>query len=134
GLIVQIGLVALVAMLIWRWWQRRQNPAMAMAGAPSMHDNMANPARPNILPFTGFGSAAPAAPQQAVAGTDEVGLQPADFDVFERLLGEVQTAYGAEDLSALRARATPEMVSYFSESLSENASKGVVNQLSDIKL
>ena len=29
GLIVQVGLIAIVAMLIWRWFQRRNQPAMA---------------------------------------------------------------------------------------------------------
>ena len=31
-------------------------------------------------------------------------------------------------------RLTPEMLSYYAEELSENASRGVVNQLSDVKL
>jgi len=57
-----------------------------------------------------------------------------DFDSFERLLGEIQTAYGREDLAALRARVTPEMLSYYAEELSENASRGVVNEISDVKL
>jgi predicted lipid-binding transport protein (Tim44 family) len=34
----------------------------------------------------------------------------------------------------LRARATPEMVSYFAEDLAANASRGVVNRISDVKL
>ena len=61
-------------------------------------------------------------------------IKPADFDAFERILGEVQTAYGAEDLGALRARVTPEMLSYYSEELAKNASRGLVNQLSNVKL
>src|SRR5262249_21723302 len=56
------------------------------------------------------------------------------FNTFEHLLGEIQTAYGAEDLNRLRNRATPEMLSYFSEELAANASKGVVNQISAVKL
>src|SRR5215813_12797914 len=36
GLIFQLGLVALVAMLVWRWFQRRNQPAMA--GGPMMRD------------------------------------------------------------------------------------------------
>ena len=51
-----------------------------------------------------------------------------------RLLGEVQTAYGREDLTALRALVTPEMLSYYADELSENASRSVVNELRDIKL
>jgi predicted lipid-binding transport protein (Tim44 family) len=50
------------------------------------------------------------------------------------LLTDVQTAYSAEDLSALRGKATPEMVSYFAEELADNASRGVINQVTDVKL
>jgi len=71
--------------------------------------------------------------RQAKAG-EPIQLQPEDFSAFEKLLGEVQTAYGREDLSALRSRVTPEMLSYYAEELSENASRGVVNELSDVKL
>jgi Tim44-like domain len=42
--------------------------------------------------------------------------------------------YGAEDLGALRARMTPEMLSYYSEEMAKNSSRGVVNHLSDVKL
>ena len=61
-------------------------------------------------------------------------IEPADFDAFERLLGEIQTAYGAGDLGTLRARATPEMLSYFSDDLAKNATRGVVNEVSGVKL
>ena len=66
--------------------------------------------------------------------TEPIEVTPADFDKFERLLGDIQTAYGKEDLGALRAHTTPEMLSYFSEDLARNASRGVVNQISDVKL
>ena len=46
----------------------------------------------------------------------------------------MQAAYGAEDLARLRREATPEMLSYFSEDLAANASKGVINRVSDVKL
>lgn len=71
----------------------------------------------------------------AAAGpTDTVGIQATDFDMFERRLLEVQDAYSREDLASLRACATPEMVSYFAEELKENAAKGVVNRITDVKL
>jgi predicted lipid-binding transport protein (Tim44 family) len=79
----------------------------------------------------GLGGGASAA---RASGTDEVGTTPEDFNVFERLLGEVQAAYGAEDLAQLRTRVTPEMLSYYSEELAANASRGVVNRISDVKL
>ena len=80
--------------------------------------------------FGGFGGGA-AAPAPVV---EPLEIKGEDFDTFERLLGEVQTAYGREDLAALRQHLTPEMLSYYAEELSENASRGVVNQISDVKL
>jgi predicted lipid-binding transport protein (Tim44 family) len=46
----------------------------------------------------------------------------------------VQSAYSAEDLARLRRLVTPEILSYFSEELAANASKGVINRVSDVKL
>jgi predicted lipid-binding transport protein (Tim44 family) len=56
------------------------------------------------------------------------------YDAFERLLGEIQTAYAAEDLLALRTTLTPELLSYFSEELAANASRGLINRVTDVKL
>jgi len=57
-----------------------------------------------------------------------------DYDAFERLLGEIQSAYSAEDINALRSKVTPEMLSYFSEQLAENASRGVINKVDNVRL
>ncbi|OYX14149.1 MAG: hypothetical protein B7Z15_04970 [Rhizobiales bacterium 32-66-8] len=65
---------------------------------------------------------------------DEVGIRPADFDAFERLLSEVQDAFGREDYGALRERSTPEIMSFLSEELSQNATQGQRNHVSDVKL
>jgi predicted lipid-binding transport protein (Tim44 family) len=51
-----------------------------------------------------------------------------------RLLSDIQAAYSMEDLSALRAKVTPEMLSYFSEQLAGNASRGLINRVTDVKL
>src|SRR3954463_1141644 len=40
GLLLQIGLVLIVARLAWSWWQRRNQPAMA--GGPSLRDSHAD--------------------------------------------------------------------------------------------
>jgi len=130
GLLLQLGLVAVVGYLLWTWWQRRSQPAFA--GGPSLRDASSGGPRP--MGLGGLGGGGGAAPAPAAAGSDTVGLTSADFDQFERLLGEVQTAYGAEDLGRLRTRVTPEMLSYLSEDLSENTSRGVVNRISDVKL
>ena len=50
------------------------------------------------------------------------------------MLGDIQAAYSAEDLSALRAKVTPEMPSYFSEQLAGNASRGLINRVTEVNL
>lgn len=72
------------------------------------------------------GSASPAIPQLEIIGSD--------YDAFERLLGEIQTAYGRSDVDALSTRLTPEMLSYFAEELDTNAKEGRLNLVSDVKL
>jgi predicted lipid-binding transport protein (Tim44 family) len=120
GLILQIALVVIVARLLFVWWQRRNAPAPAYAAA--------HPATGHSFSGLGgmLGGNAPAA--------DAPTVDKSDYDEFERLLGEVQTAYSDENLTALRAKVTPEMLSYFSEQLAENASRGLVNKVTDVRL
>ena len=127
GLIFQLGLIAFIAMFLWRWFQRRNEPAYA---GPLYRDNSST----GFLGSLSLGGRQSAGSAGGHQRSDDVGITNADYDAFERLLGEVQTAYSNEDLNALRAHATPEMVSYFSEDLAQNASRGVVNRISDVKL
>jgi predicted lipid-binding transport protein (Tim44 family) len=129
GLLLQVGLVAIVGYLLWSWWQRRNQPAFA--GGPSLR-NSAEPRSMGLGALGGLGGSS--APATGATGNDTIGTTPADFDQFERLLGEIQTAFGAEDLGRLRQYLTPEMLSYFAEDLAENVSRGVVNRISDVKL
>jgi predicted lipid-binding transport protein (Tim44 family) len=123
GLVLQIVLVVFVAKMLFAWWQRRNAPAYAGAGAAGAPGG------------SGFGFSSLGGAFGGGAATSEpVNIEKADYDAFERLLGDVQTAYSAEDLNGLRARVTPEMLSYFSEQMSQNASRGVINKVSDVHL
>jgi predicted lipid-binding transport protein (Tim44 family) len=82
-------------------------------------------------PAGGFGSGA--APRGPVRATP-IKLAPEDFNAFERMLGEMQTAYSREDIGALRLMATPEMASGFDDEFEANRRKGVVNRVSEVKL
>lgn len=82
----------------------------------------------------GMNGAAGGAAAGASAAQADLKLAPADFDAFERLLGEIQTAYGRDDRRALETRTTPEMLSYFAEELADNRRRGVENKISDVKL
>jgi predicted lipid-binding transport protein (Tim44 family) len=118
GLVLQIVLIVIVARLLFVWWQRRNEPAYAAAHPVTGHS------------FSGLGGMLGG---NAPAGAP-LTIDKSDYDAFERLLGDVQAAYSAEDLNALRAKVTPEMLSYFSEQLSENASRGFVNKITGVKL
>jgi predicted lipid-binding transport protein (Tim44 family) len=61
-------------------------------------------------------------------------IKPEDYDAFERTLEDVQAAYSKEDVNTLGNLVTPEMLSYYAEELAANASRGVRNELSDVKL
>ena len=120
GLMLQIVLVVVVVRLIMAWWQRRNAPAYAGG----------NPGGPSAQPFTGFGMFGG---NSAPAGTP-LTIAKEDYDAFERLLDETQDAYSQEDLGRLRDLVTPEMLSYFSEQFAGNASRGLVNRISGVKL
>jgi predicted lipid-binding transport protein (Tim44 family) len=129
GLMLQIGIIVIIGYLVWTWWQRRSQPALA--SGPALRDYASGNSR-SAMGF-GLGGGAPRASARA-SGTDEVGLAPDDFNAFEKTLSDVQSAYSAEDLARLRRYVTPEILSYLSEELAANASKGVVNRVSDVKL
>jgi predicted lipid-binding transport protein (Tim44 family) len=121
GLLLQIGLIVLLVRLAMSWWQRRQTPAAAYAGAPSAG---AGP-QPNYRSGMGFGLGSASAPLE---------IQPADYEAFERLLSEIQAAWSNEDVAKLHTLATPEMVSYFSRDLEDNKARNVINKVTDTKL
>lgn len=138
GMLFQILLIGGAIMLAMRFFGRNRT-AQAYSG-PASDNRMAQPGAapqpPASQGFGGFaipkiGGSAQAAP---VAGSDEVGITPKDLETFDELLREMQHAYGTEDYSALRRITTPEAMSYLAEELSENATKGVKNDVRDVRL
>ncbi len=129
GLILQVVLIVFLARLALNWWQRRNTPAFA-SGSPYDRADQ----RGSTFGYSGLGSGLGSGFGGSGAAPTPISIEKADYDAFERLLGEIQGAYSNEDLNALRARVTPEMLSYFSEDLSKNASRGVVNRISAVTL
>jgi predicted lipid-binding transport protein (Tim44 family) len=124
GLILQIGLIIIVVRLAMSWWQRRHATASAYAGpAPGVATGPG--AQTSFRNGMGFGLGSGSAPLE---------IQPADYEAFERLLGEVQAAWSNEDVTTLGQLATPEMVSYFAKDLAENKARNDINKVSDVKL
>lgn len=124
GLIIQIVLVVFVVRLAMSWWQRRNAPQAAYAGA----DAGAGPGPQTSYRSGlggGFGFGANNAPLE---------IKPDDYEAFERLLGDIQAAWSNEDVAKLHTLATPEMVSYFERDLAENRGRNAVNKVTNVKL
>lgn len=113
GLLIQICLI--VALV--RFVARRMFGVPAFAGAPIYG-----------------GSAGMGMPSRPMASGPPVAIGPADYQAFEQLLQRVQAAWSGHDLNTLRALATPEMVAYLAEQMSDQASRGVRNTVTDVHL
>ncbi len=119
GLVLQILLIVFLARMAMAWWQRRNQPAYA--GATQAPDGQTFRSG---MGFGGFGG----------ANTPPLEILPADYEAFERLLGDIQAAWSNEDVGRLRLLTTPEMASYFERDLEQNQARGVVNKVSATKL
>jgi predicted lipid-binding transport protein (Tim44 family) len=64
----------------------------------------------------------------------DINLSDADLGAFQAIHAAVQQAWSAGDLVHFRRLMTPEMLSYFSEELTRNASQSVQNIVSDVQL
>ena len=122
GLLLQVVLVVIVARLVFAWLQRRNMPAPAYAAAHPVAGHSFG----GLSGMLGGANVPPTG--------DPLAADKSDYDAFERLLGDIQADYSTEDLSALRAKVMPEMLSYFSEQLAGNASRGLINRVTDVKL
>lgn len=132
GMLFQVGLLVLVVMLAMRFFRRRSEPATSYArtGAGGPNPGVGGPMGGQMGGYAGGPSSGmPRQPQMR-----QVQIGPNDYQAFERLLGDIQEAYSREDRVTLSNLATPEMVGYFDEELRANASRGVVNRISDVKL
>ncbi len=133
GMLMQIALIAIAISFAVRFFANRRQPAYgsaSSAGSSHMAPSGNAPLRiPSIGSAVGYGQG-----QASRKPDGEVGLGQSDLDRFEELLTEVQTAYGHEDYGTLRRLTTPEAMSYLAEELGENATNGVRNQVSNIKL
>ncbi|ACI50108.1 import inner membrane translocase subunit Tim44 [Gluconacetobacter diazotrophicus PA1 5] len=75
----------------------------------------------------------PAAPYGQGPSADQVTITPDDYRAFQRLLLDIQAAWSQRNLPALQHMATPEMVGYFNAQLSDLASRGARNVVSDVR-
>jgi predicted lipid-binding transport protein (Tim44 family) len=77
---------------------------------------------------------AAAAPMQNRYRGRDIYVSDADLNAFQSIHAAVQEAWGRGDLGQMRQLMTPEMLSYFSQELTRNASQGVQNLVSNVTL
>jgi predicted lipid-binding transport protein (Tim44 family) len=119
GFLLQAALIVGIVWLVMSYFRRRQaQPATAAAPVGGSRPTSGVDYRLG----TGGG------------GSTTVAIEQQDYDAFERLLGEIQLAYGRRDEGALGERVTPEMLSYFMEQLAADRRKGLRNDVSSPKL
>jgi predicted lipid-binding transport protein (Tim44 family) len=145
GFLVQALLIGGAIMLAIRFFRsqsaRVQTPAMAgvgrsgsAAGFGRGDTHRREAANASTFGIPGIGSGTGFGGKAGAVSSEDITLSQNDLDTFQRMLTEVQEAFGREDHAALRRLATPEMVSYLSEELADNARNGVRNDVSDVSL
>jgi predicted lipid-binding transport protein (Tim44 family) len=139
GILAMLAQVALIGGVIWlvMRFMRSRSPQAATAAGPdvSAYQAAPNDAKPDNF-FGNFGgSGAPkAAPFAKPSNPNELNIGQEDLEIFESMLTRVQAAFSKENYTALRALTTPEIMGYLSEELGNNATNGVRNEVSDVKL
>ena len=125
AMLVQLAIIGGVIWFVLGFFRRRRDAGQASA----MPSSAAGGYQAGPFAFAG-------APLGGVAAsTDErIDLTPGDKATFERLLGELQDAFGHEDYARLRAITTPEIMSYLAEELSDNAVHGRRNEVTGTRL
>jgi predicted lipid-binding transport protein (Tim44 family) len=145
GFLIQALLIGGAIMLAIRFFRsqsgRTRTPAMAGAGLSNgaagfgrgdTHQREA--ANASTFGIPGIGSGSGFGGRAETFAPEEITMTQDDLETFQRKLTEVQEAFGREDHGALRRLVTPEMVSYLSEELADNAQNGVRNDVSDVSL
>lgn len=162
GLILQVAVIGLGIWFVMRLIRSRQQPAaagQAPMGGP-LNRGMGEPTPGPQAPMGGGlfgGNAGGPAPAGATAlgghagyesmqeapapyapaahgPTDEIGLTGEDFEAFERLLGEVETAFGRGDVEELKTLTTMDAHRYLAENIAEIQAAGHVTEIRDVQL
>ena len=159
GLLMQAALIGGLAWLALSWWRRRQQPAHASAGAERAYERSSAipPVGGQSAPEQtsaprsmlgglgalggGLGGGASADSSAGAGSSSAFGeqtrplkLDGADFETFERLLGEIQQAYANEDVPYLRRIATAEMAGYFEADIADQQARGLQAKSGNVKL
>ncbi len=146
GLLLQIGLVVLVVRFAMNWFRNRQ-AASAGAASRTAGGSLSRPAERRSFGRTwrwvwrrtrrrscrrraGWRRCRPLRRRAPVP----LQIDKGDYDAFEKRLSEVQQAFSAEDVGALRRLCTPEVAAHLEQEIADNSARGLVNKVSDVRL
>ncbi|WBO24252.1 Tim44 domain-containing protein [Sphingomonas abietis] len=130
--LLQVAILGGIVWLVIGFFRRRsQSQGSPMNGGYSQQDSYVP--QGNATVGSPWGGPAMAPQPVADQGVD-IAITSSDQQAFERLLIDVQDAFGREDYGRLRQLTTPEIMSYLSEELSQNATQGIRNEVSGTRL
>jgi predicted lipid-binding transport protein (Tim44 family) len=132
GMLLQAVLLGGAGWWLYSMFRGRGKVPQTFAPGAYTRDAYATPVSPAGVAALDSREAVPLS--GGVQRRDEIGVTKTDLNEFERLLGAVQQGWSKSDIASLRRVATPEMLSYFSEQLAANASNGLTDTITDIKL
>lgn len=118
GFLLQIFLLVMLVRFVIRLFM---GSSPVMASGPNMFARGAPPGMTG-----GYGGGGGQQPP--------IQIGPQDYQAFEQLLYQLQAAWTRQDVNALRAMVTPEMLGYFGEQLAELTSRGLRNEVTDVHL
>lgn len=122
--LLQVAMFGGLALLALRLFRRKPKTTPAYANNVSMFTPHSEQPQPMTSQFGGG----------AAVASQDIPISPNDQAEFERLLADVQDAFGKEDYGRLRTLTTPEVMSYLAEELSTNATNGLRNDVSATRL
>lgn len=120
-----LPIIFIAGLIMLGIWFYRRNAAQSFASGATGYSP--EPMRSNS---EAWGSSS----TSAAPVTYSLQIVQSDISAFKELLVAVQDAWGKADLVKLKRAVTPEMLSYFSEELSNNASQGVENRVEQVNV
>jgi predicted lipid-binding transport protein (Tim44 family) len=116
-------LIAVAAAGLYYFYKRR-NDRLSPAFPAAVSTRSGARSEPPAWVPTSLGLLSPSSSEPNLTAADEV--------EFRHRLIEIQTAWGRQDVQALRRLATPEVSQHFSHTLADNLSQGIENRIEDV--
>lgn len=127
GILIQLVLIYFVIRWLYHMFSNRKTSTQPTQSSSPLTQRPTGP-------FSGSSPTSNAfSPPPSAADGSSVTLLREDYIAFQQLLLNIQAAWSQQNLTALQRFATPEMVSYFNDQLTELSSQGARNVISDVR-